>query len=267
MTIADFLRQATHTLETAEIATARLDTLVFLERTLKQNKAWLLAHGNEIIAANALAALQNYIERRAKREPLAYITGRQEFYGRQFAVTADVLIPRPESEQLIELLKTLPLPDDARMLDIGTGSGALAVTAALELPHLRVEACDISPTALAVAQQNAERLQATIHLFASDLLTRAEHPYDVIIANLPYVSPLWERSPETNFEPPIALFAGTDGLGLIKKLLASAPAYLNQGGFLLLEADPRQFANITNTAEQDFIPVRREGFALVFKKR
>ena len=266
MTITEFLHHATQTFAGADIPTARLDVLVLMEQVLKHNKAWLLAHGEEPIVAEKLADLQQKIARRAKREPLAYILGQQEFYGRRFSVTPDVLVPRPESELLIDLLKTLPLPNGASLLDIGTGSGTLAITAARELPHLRVDACDTSPAALAVAAQNAERLGALVHFFESDLLHSAEKHYTAIIANLPYVARDWQRSPETNFEPPQALFAKDDGLALITQLIASAPEYLHQGGWLLLEADPRQFARIKELAEPAFTLIRSEGFAQVLQK-
>lgn len=266
MTIGDFLIRTTNTFRTAGIQTARLDTLVLLERSLNQNKAWLLAHVEQTIAPHKQIELETMAKRRAKREPLAYIVGRQEFYGRQFLVGPDVLIPRPETEQLIDLLKTLPLPDNALLLDVGTGSGAIAVTAARELPHLRVEACDISPAALKIATQNAEKLGASVTIFTSDLLGRVEKTYDAIIANLPYVAPDWERSPETAFEPAVALFAENSGLALIEKLIATAPRHLNKQGFLLLEADPRQFTAIKTMAESTFTVVRSEGFALVLQK-
>jgi len=266
VTIADFLRSTTQQLEAAGIATARLDTQVLLERTLKQNKAWLLAHGDEEIDAEKLATLQAQAQRRAAREPLAYILGRQEFYGRVFAVTPSVLIPRPETEAMIEELKTLPVPDNASVLDVGTGSGAIAITAELELPHLRTEACDVSAAALAIAEQNAERMGAQVTFFESNLLARAEHSYDVILANLPYVAEDWERSPETNFEPRLALFAVDAGLELIKKLVTQAPQLLNENGYLLLEADPRQFAHIKQAAAPAFTHVRSNGFTIILQK-
>ncbi len=268
MTIEAWLHQTIQTFSTAGIATARLDAQVLLARALKQNKAWLLAHGADVIAPEPLASLENDVRRRANREPIAYISGTQEFYGRQFAVSPNVLIPRPETELLIDLLKTLPLPDNATLLDVGTGSGALAITARAELPHLRVDACDISQTALTVAEQNAERLgTADIHFFASNLLASAEHHYDVIVANLPYVSLDWERSPETAFEPELALFAKQDGLELIKKLIVAAPRYLNKNGYLLLEADPRQVPTIKKAADSAFTVIRSEGFVIVLKTR
>lgn len=266
MTIAAFLRDTTRQFEEAGILSARLDTQVLLERALKQNKAWLLAHGEEEIDAEKLVHLQAQVKRRLAREPLAYILGRQEFYGRMFTVTPDTLIPRPETETLIEELKTLALPDNASILDVGTGSGAIAITAELEMPHLRTEASDVSEDALSVAAQNAERLNANIHFFTSDLLDRAEHTYDTIVANLPYVSHDWERSPETDYEPGLALFAEDAGLALIKKLITQAPSRLNKHGYLLLEADPRQFAAIKKAATGSLRHIRSNGFTIILQK-
>lgn len=266
MTIAEFQKEAQTAFEEAGIPSARLDSQVLLERALKQNKAWLLAHGEEPIPANKLPLLQEQTRRRAARQPLAYILGRQEFYGRNFTVTPAVLIPRPATEQLIEDIKQLKLPDNATVLDIGTGSGAIAITTALELPHTRVEACDISPEALDVATANAERLNAEVRFFESDLLGNAEHAYDLIAANLPYVSMGWERSPETNFEPKLALFAEEDGLKAIRQLLSDVPSYLNKNGFLVLEADPRQFSAIEKAAtEAGLSLVGSEGFSMIFR--
>lgn len=265
MTVGNFLRQTTAIFEHAGITSSRLDAQVLLCRALKQNKAWLLAHSDDEIPAEKLDVLQDHTRRRAAREPLAYILGAREFYGRNFVVTPDVLIPRPATEHLIEQIKALPLPDNATALDVGTGSGAIAITLSLELPHIHVAACDVSSAALAIAEQNAERLGADhLYFFASDLLSSAL-TYDVIVANLPYVDRTWEHSLETAFEPELALFADDNGLALIKKLLTTAPAHLNHGGFLALEADPRQFTAIKGAAT-GLTFVHSEGFAIIFKK-
>jgi release factor glutamine methyltransferase len=266
MTIAEFQKEAQKSFEEAGIPSARLDSQVLLERALKQNKAWLLAHGDEPIPTEKLPLLQEQARRRAGRQPLAYILGRQEFYGRNFVVSPAVLIPRPATEQLIEDITSLNIPDGASVLDVGTGSGAIATTVALELPHTRVEACDISPEALDIAESNAERLGANVRFFESDLLERAEHSYDVIVANLPYVATSWERSPETDFEPKRALFAEQNGLELIKRLLLVAPNYLNKDGFIALEADPRQFGDIKRMAINAKLTfIRSEGYAMLFR--
>jgi release factor glutamine methyltransferase len=263
-TVAAFFRKATRKLTEAGIPTARLDTLVLLADTLKQDKGWSLAHPEHELTDEQSKLLNEQLAKRAKRTPLAYIRGQQEFYGRDFAVNPDVLIPRPETEQIIEQLKALA-PKKGTLLDVGTGSGAIAITAALELPHLTVEACDISPAAMQVAKQNADALKAPISFFESDLLQNASGTYDMIAANLPYVDESWERSPETNAEPALALFAADHGLALIHELVNQAPNHLIKDGYLLLEANPRQHKAITESAHQ-FTPKTTDGFILVLQK-
>src|SRR5688572_2629981 len=196
MTVGDFLQETEQKFTSAGITSARLDAQVLAAHFLERDKAWLLAHGDEHIQTNVFARLQVAVARREQREPIAYLVGHQEFYGRQFFVTPEVLIPRPETEALVSQLTGLNLPPGATVLDVGTGSGAIAVTAALEKPQLHVQACDISKPALAVAKKNARTLGANVHFFISNLLEQTAR-YDCIVANLPYVSPEWKVSPET----------------------------------------------------------------------
>jgi len=246
--IKEWLAQATKTLSAAGIPSARLDALLFLSDTLRQSKSWLLAHDDEPLHPAQLAALQSALEARRDRQPVAYIRGHQEFYGREFRVTPTTLIPRPESEEGIELLKSLQPLAGQTIIDVGTGTGCLAITAALELPSVRVIACDISPEALKVAAHNAQALKASVTFFKSDLLAAISQPVEVIIANLPYVDPSWERSAETEFEPSLALFAEHEGLALIYKLITQTTTKLKDSGALLLEADPQQHAAIAQAA-------------------
>lgn len=266
-TIRDYISDATAQFEAADIPSARLDAQVLACHALHKNKAWLLAHGEDTFLPDAWEQLQNNTQRRANREPIAYIVGYQEFYGRRFIVTPDVLIPRPATEQIIEEIKSLPLPHAAHLLDIGTGSGAIAITASLERPELRVDACDISPAALSIAEQNSQRLAANVHFFTSDLLQNATQHYDIIAANLPYVSHDWQRSPETNFEPSTALFAQNNGLALIHTLLQQAPQHLTDDGILLLEADPRQFTAIAQMASTHFAVLHSVDYTITLKLR
>jgi release factor glutamine methyltransferase len=263
MTIAAFLKEATATLAAAGIKTARLDALVLLSDLLKRDKSWLLAHDDHPLSASQRTTLRTNIAARARRVPLAYIRGRQEFYGREFAVTKDVLIPRPATETLIDLAKKY-VPT-GKLLDVGTGSGAIAITLALELSYATVEAADVSPAALSVARANAKKLGASVHFFKSDLLATATGPYDAIIANLPYVGHTWQRSPETGAEPAAALFAEDDGLALIKKVIDQTPQALAPGGYMLLEADPRQHAAIIDYAKQLHY-ITTKDFAVLFQR-
>lgn len=268
MTIQDFLTTTTARLHAAGIATARLDAQVLAARALGHDKSRLLAHGEQSIAPPTLSALEQLVARRTAREPLAYLIGQQEFYGRPFVVTPAVLIPRPETEALIEQIKSLPLPATASLVDVGTGSGAIAITAALELPNLQVQAVDISREALKIADQNATGLGASVAFTLSDLLEQKHERYNVIVANLPYVDRAWQRSPETQYEPALALFADHDGLSLINKLIAQAPQKLLPSGFLLLEADPRQHSAISLTAERHgFTLYAVQDFAIILKRR
>jgi release factor glutamine methyltransferase len=263
MTIAGFLATATKRL--ADIPTARLDALVLLSNTLGKDKSWVLAHTDHVLLPEQAARLNTQLTQRAERIPLAYIIGKQEFYGREFMVTSDVLIPRPDTEALIDLAKKY-IEEGGDILDVGTGSGAIAITLALELPHSMVEACDISKKALEVATDNAEELDAHVHFFVSDLLTDIDYRYFAIVANLPYVASHWQRSAETHAEPDVALFADDDGLALIKKLIDQAPGKLHPGGHLLLEADPRQHEEIIQYATQ-FTLLEKNDFAIALQRR
>lgn len=265
MDVGTFLEQTTTALAAVGIASARLDAQVLLSEELGRDKSWLLAHPEFKLDKKALESLQAQVSARVRRIPLAYIVGRQEFYGRPFVVNANVLVPRPETESLIELIKKYVQPGSS-LLDVGTGSGIIAITAALEVQRLAVEACDISPEALKVAVQNAALLGARVRFFKSDLLDQAGGPYTAIVANLPYVAPGWPVSPETAAEPQEALYADEEGLALIYRLIAAAPTKLAPGGYLLLEADPRQHAAIKNAAAEHRLTfVETVGFALSFK--
>ena len=262
-TIKAWLDTASKQLRAADIPSATLDAELLLGDFLVKDRTWLIAHDTDAIDQADLERLNTALERRLQREPLAYIRGYKEFYGRKFTVSTDTLIPRPETEVMIDLLAPL-VKKGTRLLDVGTGSCAIAITAALEYPELSVDATDVSEAALEVAQKNAEALSAEVHFARSNLLDTVNGTYDMICANLPYVDRSWEVSKETRSEPSLALFADDDGLALIKQLIEQAPAHLSRSGFLLLEADPRQHDAIIEFAHgfgfdwyetQDFIVV------------
>lgn len=247
MRIRDFIHENTEVLRKVGIASARLDILVLLCDELKQNKAWVLAHDDAELSVAQQTRLAALVARRKTREPLSYLRGQQEFYGRQFIVNPSVLIPRPETETIIALL---PKTKNLAMCDIGTGSGAIAITAQLERPSWRVTASDIDEDALIVAALNADHLGAKLQLRHSDLLSDTTDSFDIITANLPYVDHSWERSPETNHEPALALFAANGGRAIIETLLTQAAAHLNPQGIILLEADPEQHNKIIAFAQK-----------------
>lgn len=266
MTIGSYLDTTTAVLRQAGIETARLDTLVLLSDELVQDKAWLLAHTDALLTPEQQMSLQAKIIRRQAREPLSYVRGVQEFFGHAFTVNPDVLVPRPETELLVE--RAIKLDDVRTVLDVGTGSGAIAISIKLARPELQVFATDISPKSLAVARQNAQKLGADITFAESDLLDTSPiaHP-DCIVANLPYVDDSWERSPETEFEPSMALFAEDFGLHLIKKLITQAAVHLRPDDYLLLEADPRQHDPVvTYGTAAGFKTLGQEGYAVAFTR-
>lgn len=245
-----WLRDAAEEFASAGIASALLDAEIILAHTLRKSRTWLHAHSEDLLDPRVKDIANARAQLRLDRTPIAYIIGHKEFYGRLFKVTPSVLIPRPESEEIITLLKKHLPQDAASLLDIGTGSGCLGITAKLELPELTVTLADISRHALKVAETNAEALGAVVTIIKSDLLASIPAPYDVVLANLPYVDASWERSPETKHEPELALFADDGGLKLIYRLLEQLPAALTPGGIALVEADPEQHAAIIATAKK-----------------
>ena len=261
--ISAWLQVATKKLQNSGVSTARLDSELLLAHILEVDRTWLHAHGDESLTAQQFTELELLIKRRLNREPIAYITGKKEFYGREFIVTPDVLIPRPESEAMIDLLKSLHPAILAKtprskeqifLIDVGTGSGCLGITAKLELPELNVMLSEVSRTALTIARDNASRLHAEVLCEESNLMSTFDirhSKFDIILANLPYVDESWERSPETDHEPALALFAEQRGLELIYKLLDQTPKVLASGGYILLEADPEQHAAIITRGQQN----------------
>lgn len=271
-TIKAFLGMSTQALMDAGINSARLDSELLLSHYLNLPREWIIAHDDAEIAEPQWVELCKMLYLRAKRVPLAYLVGIKSFYGRDFIVSEDVLIPRPESEQIIESLKQLVArkPKIKSVADVGTGSGCLAITAKLEVPNLEVIALDISNRALAIAKQNGKNLgvDGEIKFIQSDLLSNLTSTTDVIVANLPYVNRDWDDlSPELEFEPDLALYDDIDNAtGLIKKLISEAPSHLSTGGYLILEMDNRQIDEVSGFATKNgFTVVDTKPFTLVLK--
>jgi release factor glutamine methyltransferase len=212
---------------------------LLLGHVLARPPAWLIAHDDEILGEDALLAFASLVARRAGGEPVAYLVGRREFFGREFEVSPAVLIPRPETELLVELgIAKVGADSAATILDLGTGSGCIAITLALEMPLARVTAVDASEPALRVARDNAEKHVASLRLLQSDWFDGlAGESFDLIVANPPYVA---EGDPhlaagDLRHEPSLALASGADGLDAIRRIIAAAPQHLVAGGQLWLE--------------------------------
>jgi release factor glutamine methyltransferase len=245
------LRRAAELLRAAGCGTPRLDAEVLLAHVTGRSRESLLARPEGALTAGEDLAYEEAVVRRAGGWPLAYITGRREFFSLDLEVGPGVLIPRPETELLVEVAVALASPPVARsgpglvLADIGTGSGAVAVALASLLPGVVIYATDTSEAALEVAERNVKRLGlgGRVRLRRGDLLDALPVPVDGVVANLPYVAdPDWEGLPREvrDFEPPGSLRGGPDGLDLFRRLAAGLPAYLLPGGFVCLEVGPGQ---------------------------
>ncbi|HSX24172.1 MAG TPA: HemK/PrmC family methyltransferase [Candidatus Saccharimonadales bacterium] len=266
-----WLHEAMTQLVRAGVPTARLDSLVLLEDATQQDKSYLLAHPELVLDAAMIGQLEKQLERRKNHEPLAYIRGKSEFYGREFLVTPDTLEPRPETETLVDHLKQIinsqkpPLIKDGplsergnvnwRVVDVGTGSGCIGITIKLECPDVEVTAVDINDAALAVAQRNAKKLGADVKFYLGDLLHPAisrgrDLANAIIAANLPYVPDSHTINQAAMQEPPIAIFGGPDGLDLYNGLFEQLGVLAQKPAYILTEALPFQHEPLADIADK-----------------
>ena len=211
----------------------------------RAGRAWLLAHDTDLVSEAVNTSLQGYVARRLAGEPVAYIVGHKEFYGLNLQVNSDVLVPRPDTETLVDwALDVLEPTPDARVVDLGTGSGAIALALKATRPALQVEAVDYSHAALAVAQANAQRLGLAVTFSQGSWLSGTEGVFQAIVSNPPYIREDDEHLPALRFEPRQALTAGNDGLDDIRTIIDQAKSRLQTGGWLLLEHGYDQAADV-----------------------
>jgi release factor glutamine methyltransferase len=248
MTVKKFLAQATKKLRRSGIGSANLDCLILLEDELGKDRSYILAHPEIIISQTKLKKLESKLKRRQKHLPLAYIRGFSEFYGRKFYVNRHVLEPRPESETMIEMFMRLPLSRKTVVSDVGTGSGALGITAALEKHLTEVDLYDIDASALAVARHNLHIHELNLKTYKRDLLSRANRPYDVLLANLPYVPNHYQINQAAAMEPRLAIFGGSDGLDIYRRFFAQLHRLHHKPKFVLTESLPPQHQELIQIA-------------------
>ena len=253
--------QDTHQkLESAGIPDARLEAEVMVMNVLRMPRQAIFAEQEREVSEQQQVALDELLKRRYTREPLAYILGQREFYGINVVLTPAVLIPRPESEGLVEHALFMAMmgmeSTDLTIADVGTGSGAIAINLAMHLPMGRIFAVDISDSVLDVAAYNirAHGVGDRVRLAIGDLLDAVPEPLDLIVANLPYIPTdrISTLQPEVQKEPVLALDGGADGLDLIRRLLAQAENKLKSHGIILLEMDPDQVPVVAELALQHF---------------
>ncbi|MEK7814939.1 MAG: peptide chain release factor N(5)-glutamine methyltransferase [Chloroflexota bacterium] len=262
-TIRELIRQTQQTLEGSHIPDARLEAEVMLTNVMRMPRQELFANQEAEVGGQQEQGLAQMLERRLKREPLAYILGYKEFYGVNLLVTPSVMIPRPETESLVEhaLFMSLMGMETTELViaDVGTGCGAIAVNLALHLPAARIYATDISDPALDVASYNvrAHNVADRITLGQGDLMEPVPRHVgvDLIVANLPYIpsSRIPNLQPEVQWEPRQALDGGPDGLEPIRRLLSQATTRLKEHGVILLELDPEQVPAVEGMARQLFL--------------
>lgn len=263
-TVGLALVAATQRLTSARVDTPKLDSEVMLGHVLGWSRAQLYAHPEQLLTEEERTRFERLVVRRFQQEPVAYLVGEKAFYGLDFYVDQRVLIPRPETELLVDMILDVVLQYDeerggqaATLADIGTGSGAISVAVAANTASTRVYAVDISPDALSVAISNAQRhnLMDRIQFLQGSLLNPLPQPVDIIAANLPYVAAYeWEDlSPGiTDYEPTQALLGGADGLDFIRNLLLQAPHYLKPSGVIMLEVGASQGGAVAEAARVAF---------------
>jgi len=252
LNLGEWLLAAEDTLQTGpHPVSARQDAELLVRSLLGEDRAWLLTHRDSDLSSEQLELLNQHLSRRTNGEPIQYITGETEFYGLPFRVTSDILIPRPETEHLVEKVLALAAHFQApRIVDVGAGSGAIAVALAHHLPHASLTAIDLSSPALAIARENAVHngVQNRIRFVQGDLLAPvAEERFEIVVSNPPYV-PTGDKASLAvevrDFEPALALFAGKDGLDIYRRIIPDAFAALVPGGCIALEIGYGQQAAI-----------------------
>lgn len=268
VSIAEAVTEAAEKLRTSGVDEPRRDAALLLSHTLGCDRTFVIAHGDEAVPAEKLNALREYVERRAAREPLQYITGHQEFFKLDFEVAPAVLIPRPETELIVEaVLDLFPIDSHFDFADVGTGSGCLAISILHERSNSQGIAIDISRDALNVAERNAQRhnVDDRLQLLESDLFVALspDRTFDLIVSNPPYVldQEMNQLQREVQREPRSALAGGVDGLDVIRRLLRDAPQHLKAGGYLLFEFGVDQDAKIielVNQAGWELIEIRKD---------
>ncbi len=265
ITNSDWLEQSTRKLKAAGIRSARLDSLLILEEVLRLPRIKLLTKQDITFSDKQLEELNLMLERRLKDEPMSYIRGYSEFFGREFTIDSTVLVPRPESEAFIELARSINLDND-RIADIGTGSGCLGITFKLEFPSIDIELFDISPEAIETTKSNLKKFKLNLSCKVSNLLDDVDGNFDIYIANLPYVPDEMKNLKNLSFEPPISLFAGSDGMDIYKLFWQQIKIRPNKPRYVITESLISQHHHMIKLAESaKFSCKNRDGLVQLFE--
>lgn len=256
MNIRGLIDRTTRTFAQEGLPTPRLDAEVLLAACLQTDRSEFYIHPEREVPPDRRRRFARWVGRRRRGQPVAYITGEKEFWSLSMAVGPQVLVPRPETEILVEEVLRLAasLPADPRILEVGVGSGAVSIALATELPRARIAATDISPDALVLARVNARRhgVDSRIALMAGDLFEPVRGPFDLVVSNPPYIPEgAYDGLPvEVRCEPRLALLAGPDGTDVHRRLIADGGRYLKAGGWLCLEMGEGQGGRLTAALEK-----------------
>ncbi|HUC87243.1 MAG TPA: peptide chain release factor N(5)-glutamine methyltransferase [Candidatus Saccharimonadales bacterium] len=265
MTVGEAQRHGQEKLQAAGIESARLDVNLLLEKLMEKPRSWLLAHEDDELEETVVAEFLRLTEQRARRVPLVHLTHSREFYGLDLYIDDGVLTPRVETEKMVEYA-VRHAPKHSRLIDIGTGSGALAIAIKTHRPDLETWATDVTDEALAVAKKNAKAYNVNVKFIRSNLFDRIEGRFETVVTNLPYLrdDARGELMPEVKKEPAVALFGGVDGLDLYRRFLQQLPAHLAPAGFLFTECDPWQHEALMKTAMQAGLrPIEKDDYFIL----
>jgi release factor glutamine methyltransferase len=249
MTLLEVLQRSTDYLKKHDVDNSRLNAEYLMTHVLKRTRMELYLEFERTLSEEELAPLRELVRRRGEGEPLQHLLGTVEFCGQTFLCDKRAMVPRPETEELVEVLKSQITNHKSQILDVGTGSGVIALSLAKHFPEAEIVATDVSEEALALARENAERLgfSERVKFLNTHLLDEVDGTFDLIVANLPYISTQDRQSlaREVLHDPDVALFGGSRGDELVRELIEQAPAWLNPGGLLGLEVGIGQAAELT----------------------
>ncbi len=265
MTIDEALQFGRKQLKRAGIESARIDASLLLSKVLDMPRVNVFAHLEDELDDTTASEFIELINERAKRRPLVHLTNTREFYGIDLYIDENVLTPRVETEKMVEFA-IKHAPKNGKLVDIGTGSGAIAIAIKTHRPDLEVWATEVTDEALAVARRNIENLKLDIKLVKSDLFDHVSQSFDAVATNLPYLQNDADLMPEVQKEPAVALFGGDDGLDIYRRFLKELPAHLNPSGYLFTECDPWQQASLkAEAAKSNLHPIEEDYFILGFQ--
>jgi release factor glutamine methyltransferase len=265
ITNKSWLSTASKRLVKSDIESAKLDALIILSKSSSSTKLNIISNPNHQLTSRQLKTADRLLNKRLKGIPIAYLTNCVEFYGYNFYVNDFVLIPRPESESFINLLKKIDIKSLSNLADVGSGSGVLGITAKLVFPHLSVELLDKSKATLKISKINSNQHKTKVSIKQSNLLSKSSKNIDIILANLPYVPTTTKLNLSATFEPKEAIFSGLDGLDLYKRLIPKISELINKPQFILIECLDNQIIEISKLFKTiSYEPKISEGLVHVF---